>query len=165
MVTSYFAKMIEATIWADNQVFACAEKLTEEQRQYDFEYSMGTLNMQLAHLVSVQHWWFHFLNSGEYIFLDEQDCASLENLRPKIAETHVLLSAYAARLTPQELERPVKPKFWFEQTSAWPVWEAIHQVVNHSTDHRAQALTFLHRLGGETFQQDYLFFERPELIE
>jgi uncharacterized damage-inducible protein DinB len=165
MVTHYFAKMIEATIWADNQLFACAEKLTEEQRQHDFMYSMGTLNAQIAHLVGVQYWWFHFLTSGEYHFLEEIHYTSLQNLRPKITETHALLRSYTVRLTPEELERVVKPKFWLAETAPWPVWEVIHQVINHSTDHRAQALTFLHRLGGETFQQDYLFFERSELIE
>lgn len=165
MAAAYFAKMIESTIWADNQLFACAEKMTEEQLLHNFGYSMNTLMMQMAHLVGVQYWWFHFLSSGEYHFLTEEDCASMAALRPKIAETHALLRAYTAGLTPEELERKVKPEFWHEESQPWAVWEAIHQVVNHSTDHRAQALTFLHRLDGATFQQDYLFFEHPREMD
>jgi uncharacterized damage-inducible protein DinB len=165
MSAAYFAKMIEVTLWADNELFARVEQMTPQQLHHNFSYSMGTLMMQTAHLVEVQYWWFHFLNSGEYIYFDPRDIQTMQDLRPYIDEGHQLLRSYAARLTDAELARMVKPKFWTPDTAPWPVWEAIHQVVNHSTDHRAQALAFLHQLGGQTFQQDYLFYERPELME
>ncbi len=46
------------------------------------------------------------------------------------------------------------------QESALPhrikVWEALVQVANHSTDHRAQIMAGLHRLGAPTMGQDFL---------
>lgn len=165
MSAAHFAKMIDGMIWADNELFARAEKLTEEQLHQDLGYSFGTVMRQIVHTVGVQYWWFHFLNSGDYHFMDDEEYLTVTALRPKIEETHALLRAYAARLTDDELNRLVRPKFWREESQPWAVWEAIHQVVNHSTDHRAQTLMFLHRLGGETFQQDYLFYEHPHEID
>jgi uncharacterized damage-inducible protein DinB len=165
MSAPYFAKMIEAAIWADEQLFACAEGLTEAQLNQDFGYSFKTVLRQLFHLVEVQYWWFTFLDSGEYDFMYPEDYTTLAEVRAKATETQALLRRYAAKLTDAELARMVKPKFWTPETAPWSVWEAVHQVVNHSTDHRAQTLMFIHRLGGKTFQQDYLFYERPELIE
>lgn len=163
MGAAHYVKMIEANLWADRQLVRCVGKLTDQQLNHDFGYSMGTTLMQVAHLFGVQYWWFHFLSSGEYHFFTEEDCSSLDKLRPKIAEAQAMMRAYASRLTDAELERRVKPEFWPDKTEPWAVWEAIHQVINHSTDHRAQALGFIHRLGGPTFAQDYLFYERPEV--
>ncbi|PJF26553.1 MAG: hypothetical protein CUN52_15675 [Phototrophicales bacterium] len=38
------------------------------------------------------------------------------------------------------------------------VRDALVQVANHSTDHRAQTLAGLHQLGATTVEQDYLFY-------
>jgi uncharacterized damage-inducible protein DinB len=38
------------------------------------------------------------------------------------------------------------------------LWQILHHVANHGTDHRAQLLVGLNQLGVETFPQDYFFF-------
>ena len=70
-----------------------------------------------------------------------------------------------ASLTDEEVQREVTPPCWKPESKPFKVWEAILQVFNHSTDHRAQSLYMLHQLGAPTFQQDYLFWGHPELVE
>ena len=38
------------------------------------------------------------------------------------------------------------------------LWQVLLHVVNHGTDHRAQALRLLHDMGVETTSQDYIFY-------
>jgi uncharacterized damage-inducible protein DinB len=38
------------------------------------------------------------------------------------------------------------------------LWQVLLHVVNHGTDHRAQALRMLNDLGVKTVSQDYIFY-------
>jgi uncharacterized damage-inducible protein DinB len=38
------------------------------------------------------------------------------------------------------------------------LWEMLSQMLNHSTDHRAQTLALLHQVGGKTLEQDFIFY-------
>jgi uncharacterized damage-inducible protein DinB len=69
-----------------------------------------------------------------------------------------MIRAYLDRLTDEELARLVKPSFWEADQPPIRVWEAILQVFNHSTDHRAQIGAALHKVGGPTTPQDFLFY-------
>jgi uncharacterized damage-inducible protein DinB len=69
---------------------------------------------------------------------------------------HVM--AYLETLTPDELEREVRPSVWEDGRPPIKVWEVRTQVANHSTDHRAQTLAGLHRLGAPTVMQDFRFY-------
>ena len=44
------------------------------------------------------------------------------------------------------------------------IGEALIHVVNHSTDHRAQMLRLIGDYGGQTFEQDIIFYLRAEAI-
>ncbi|MBK8137529.1 MAG: DinB family protein [Chloroflexi bacterium] len=153
------------TYWANHELVRCVETLTPEQFDHDFKYSMGTLRVQLAHIAGVEYWWFTYLSTGELDFFTDEDFASLDTIKAKWAKAEKIVSTYVASLTDEELQREVKPPFWKPESKPFKVWEAILQVFNHSTDHRAQSLYMLHQLGAPTFQQDYLFWGHPELVE
>ena len=74
-----------------------------------------------------------------------------------------MIRAYLDHLTPEELAREVRPEFWPRGRRPIKVYQAITQVTFHSTDHRAQMLAGLHRLGAPTVGQDlldYLFMQQ-----
>ena len=54
------------------------------------------------------------------------------------------------------LARDVRPDVWDDADEPISAWQALLQVANHSTDHRAQVLAGLKALGAPTFEQDYL---------
>ena len=67
------------------------------------------------------------------------------------------MRTYLDTLTPDELQRLMRPDEWVEwDQPAAPVWAALFQVLNHSTDHRAQMMKYIRRLDGPTFEQDYV---------
>jgi uncharacterized damage-inducible protein DinB len=105
--------------------------------------------------MAVESWWFRFLNQGDLVFLDLEDYPSRATIRSAWDEVERAVRGYLAALTPTELEREVRPPFW-EEGQPIKVWQALVQVANHSTDHRAQMLTGILQLGGPTIEQDYL---------
>lgn len=75
------------------------------------------------------------------------------------------VQVYLRTLTRAELEREVKPRFWDDNRPPIRVCDAMMQVINHSTDHRAQILAGLHSLGVQTVEQDllnYLFAKKRQ---
>jgi uncharacterized damage-inducible protein DinB len=132
--------------------------LSEAQFDQDFDYSIGSIHDHIAHMMGVEYWWFKFLSTGEPVFVTRADCETREAIRSKWDETEAMIRAYVSRLTADEASRLVKPPFWSDDKPAIAVYEALYQVAVHSADHRAQALSALHKVGGQTTPQDYLFY-------
>ena len=159
MTPEYYRQLYEYNSWANHELWKCAMQLTDAQWDEDLHYSIGTVRRQLTHTMQVEAWWLRFLKTGEIVFL-ENDYSF--NHRDAIhADWDGVEAAnldYIASLTDAELHRTVKPFFWEETDPPIHVWQALSQVLNHSTDHRAQTLAGLHRLGGPTFEQDYVYY-------
>lgn len=158
MTREFFQEIYDYSYWAQRRVWACVEQLSEEQFTQDLESSVGALFDQCLHTMAVESWWFHFLATGELVFLQAEDYRTRAVLRTKWDETEKQVRAYLDALTPDELQREVRPDFWDEGEQPIRVWQALFQVANHSTDHRAQTLAGIHRLGGPTVGQDYLTY-------
>jgi len=160
----YFAEFFDYNCWAHARVWDCVLQLTDEAFRQDLHYSVGSIHDQLTHTLSVEHWWFTYLSTGELHFLDLDQLTTRETIRAQWDATAAMIRAYLARLTRDELAREVRPLFWPEGRRPIRVYQAISQVLNHSTDHRAQILAGLHRLGVPTVGQDLLdlLFEQQE---
>jgi len=155
-----FVNLYDYVFWADRRFMDCVDALTEEQFRQHIDFSQGAISEHLVHLLGVEYWWIHFLRTGELDFFQEEVYSwSREQLREKQAEVEREIRAYLDTLTPEELQRRVKPDFWDEDEEPIAVWQALLQIANHSTDHRAQAMAIMHtQFGAPTFGQDYLSF-------
>lgn len=157
-LTDYFKQVFAYNVWANRRIWAAIEQLSDEQFDAPNDFSIGSLHIQVAHLMSVEFWWFNFLSTGQLVFVADEEWADRAAIRRKWDEAEVIIRAYLDRLTDEELNRLVKPDFWKPDAPPYSVAEAILQVFNHSTDHRAQIGAALHRVGGPAAPQDYLFF-------
>lgn len=163
MTPEYFAMLYDYTAWANRRVWACVMQLPEEKYFEELDYSIGSIFIQCLHTAAVEMWWLSFLATGEVQFVEDADAyKDRAALRLKWDEIEAANRAYIAHLTPQELEREVRPPFWEADKQPIKVWQALLQVAHHSTDHRAQTLAGLHQLGAPTVGQDVLdyLFER-----
>lgn len=156
MDATSFRDLYAYTFWADRQMWACVEQVSDAQFTQDLGYSRGALREQCLHLMGVEFWWPHFLRTGELRLLDEADYPTRATIRARWDEIEREVTAYVAALTPHELERDVRPDVWDAEDAPIKLWQALLQVANHSTDHRAQVLAGLKTLGAPTFEQDYL---------
>lgn len=143
--------------WANAHLRQCISGLSDEQLNQAPPHEEWSLRQHLIHLVGVESWWFHFLQTGVLAFPDFDAATPLAEVLAEWDRVEAKMRAYLATLTPAELQRMVHPDFWGDDPPA-PVWGALFQVLNHSTDHRAQAMKYIKWLGGPTFEQDYLNF-------
>jgi uncharacterized damage-inducible protein DinB len=139
-------------------LWTCIAQISDEQFDQPIPYSRESIHEQVAHIMGVEYWWFQFLSTGELNFVSEENIANREAIRAKWDESEAFIREYIARLTPDELMREVKPPFWNPDQPAIKVYEAMLQVANHSTDHRAQTFAGLHQIGGPSAPQDLLFY-------
>ena len=152
-----FRQMYQYDAWANRRVWACVISLTDEQYTQELGYSVGPIRTQILHTMAVQSWWVHYLATGEIRYLDHDDYPTRETILPGWDRVEGATTAYLANLTDDDLSRMVRPDHWGEAEPAVAVWQALFQVINHSTDHRAQTLAGIHQLGGTTAAQDFLF--------
>lgn len=156
MNPEYFNRLYQYNFWAHQRVWDCVMELSPAEFELELDYSIGSIRTQVVHTMGVEHWWITFLCEGYLSFLAVEEYPTRTTIRAKWDEVEAYVLNYIQSLTPAELERDVKPPFWENYQRPVKVWEALLQVANHSTDHRAQTLAGLHQLGAPTVGQDYL---------
>lgn len=154
--TDHARQLFDYNYWAHRRVWGCIEQLNNDEFMQPTNYSVGSIHRQVFHTMAVEYWWFVFLKEDRLEFLEESDYADRASIREKWDRVEAYARMYLAELTDQELQRMVKPAFWEDELPAITVAQALAQVLNHGTDHRAQTLAQLHRLGAPTVAQDYL---------
>lgn len=161
MNKAYFIELYDYTDWANRRVWACAMKASDEDYFRENSFSVGSIYTQLRHTLAVEQWWIGYLATGELDFHSDEDKERLKDrdkLRQQWDEVHQRNMEYIHLLTPDELKREVKPPWWDDDDPFMTVSQALTQVANHSTDHRAQTMAVLHTLGYEGVGQDFLAY-------
>ena len=159
MPQRYCRDLFAYDAWASRRIRDCLDQLTEEQFTAGLDYSVGSLRLQTVHVLTNQSFWVGFLTTGERRFVDYDDFSTWPVIRSAWEQVHHETRAYLDTLTATELDRMVLPEHWARRgRTPFPVWQGLTQLINHNTDHRAQMLAGIHRLGGRTVTQDYLTY-------
>ncbi|MEZ4863318.1 MAG: DinB family protein [Caldilineaceae bacterium] len=156
MTPAYFQELYDFNYWNNHRVWQCLLPLTEAQVQQPTSEEEWSIFVHCLHIIGVEEWWVHFLQTGELHFLEWDAFPDLASLHTQWDATEAMVRAYVAALTPDELQREVRPSFWEVEQGPIKVYQALTQVALHSGDHRAQILTHIRNLGGATVEQDFL---------
>jgi uncharacterized damage-inducible protein DinB len=130
--------------------------LSQKQFTQAVNYSHGSVQNQIVHLVSVDDTWFSALRGVEIPEpLDPAKFEDRQSLRAFWDDLEQEMRAYLANLRDDMLcEKP----FADGEDKDLILWQVLLHVVNHGTDHRAQLLRLLNDLGVKTTSQDYIFY-------
>lgn len=161
----FFIKLFDYNFWTHHKVWDCVLRLTDEQFKQPLDYSIGSIQNQCVHTLATEMMWFSVFATG----VAETPQLGISPTRRAIQacwdDVEDQVQVYLRTLTRAELEREVKPRFWDDNRPPIRVCDAMMQVINHSTDHRAQILAGLHSLGVQTVEQDllnYLFAKKRQ---
>ncbi|MCA0457497.1 MAG: DinB family protein [Chloroflexi bacterium] len=135
--------------------------LTQEQFTQPVTYSVGSIRNQIVHLMNVDDIWFSALR-GLAIpdWLEFEAFADRATIRAYWDNIEKTMRDYLATLNEETLvSKPLEG-----EDKDLRVWQVLHQVINHGTDHRAQILHILHDLGIKTVSQDYIFYVYDHLV-
>jgi uncharacterized damage-inducible protein DinB len=86
----------------------------------------------------------------------------LASVRVKLEEMDRHYIDYVSKLAPRDLERVMTYKSFAGDEFSNPLWQSLHQLTNHATYHRGQAVTLVRQLGAKPVATDLIAFYREQ---
>lgn len=161
-----FRMLYDYNYWAHRRVWDCVMKLTDAQFTAGSEYSLGSVHAQLVHVMSAEEIWFFRLRGESLAAMRKpEDFPTRLEIRHKWNLIERDVRAYVNRLTDADLLTNVCYRTTTGKTCSDSLAGVLLHVVNHGTDHRAQILSLIDQLGGETVEQDLIFYMREKAAQ
>jgi len=145
--------------WANDLVFGCASKLTDEQFKRDLQSSHRSVRDTLAHIVAAEWIWLkRWLGTSPKSLFDPADFPDIASLSAKLKEVETEQIPFIETLTDQSLAGSLAYTNTKGERWEYPLGHMMQHLVNHSSYHRGQVTTMLRQLGGEAASVDLLYF-------
>lgn len=152
-----FRSLYEYHFAENRRLWARAASLTDEQYTRPSGYSRGSVRDQLHHIAAADDVWFSQLRGrAPTTPSDSAAFADRAALRAHWDDLERRQRDYLDGLRDEQLATRPFPDH--PEDRLLTLWQVLLHVVNHGTDHRAQALRLLNDLGVETTSQDYVFY-------
>lgn len=163
MQTSEIRQLIAYNVEAHRRLWSCIESLTEAQYTEDVDYSLGSIHQHMVHVMSVdQRWMARVMDTVLPDRLQPEAFPTKAATRSKWDAVEQFITESVDGLTDADLKRTllyeVTRVSGMRVQATNTVWQILAHIVNHGTDHRAQVLPILHRLGASTFEQDLMVY-------
>jgi uncharacterized damage-inducible protein DinB len=159
MNVAYFQEMLDYNRWANHRVWDCVAGLTDEQFNRTSDYSIGSVHAQVVHTMAVEWLFFQRVNGTSPTHLpDPSEYPKRDVIRSTWDSIESDWQTYLASLQDADVDRTIAFNSFNGGPRQQPLWELLAHLFNHSTDHRSQTLALIHQLGGQTVQQDFLFY-------
>lgn len=158
----YFHRLFDYTFWMNRRVWECTLELNDEQFTRHSDYSKGSVHRQLVHTMEIEMLWLSRAKgvSPEAVPGAKQ-YPTRESIRARWDHIENEWRKYLATLADTDMDEVLEYLYLKDSGNVarrMRRWEVLTQVINHSTDHRAQILAVIHAVGGRTIEQDYTLF-------
>jgi uncharacterized damage-inducible protein DinB len=165
MNVDYFRKLVDYNYWGHKRVWESVMALSETQFTQPHAYSVGSVHNQIVHTMEIEWLWYQRLQGeGNAKTSPASMYPTRELIRQRWSEIEAAWRGYVATLSPSSLNTPVVyVSLSDNNTHHTPLWAAIMTYLNHGTDHRAQTLALIYQLGGQTVEQDIVFYSWEKL--
>lgn len=145
--------------WANGRILGAAANLTPEQFLAPASYPHGGLRGTLAHTLFAEWIWRNRWEGNSPAFrIKPEEFPTFGSLRTRWMEEEMYLMAFVDALTDEKLNNI----FTYKNTRGEPfeqvLWKAMAHVVNHGTQHRAEAAAMLTDFGCSPGDVDMIYF-------
>ncbi len=145
--------------WANEKIRAAARNLAPEQFLAEASYPHGGLRGTLTHILFAEWIWRNrWEGTSPTLRLKAEEFPTLESLLQRWQEEENKLLAFVEEVTDDKLAVP----FQYKNTKGVPkeniLWQAMAHVVNHGTQHRAEAAAMLTDFGCSPGDIDMIYF-------
>jgi len=145
--------------WANRKILNAAANLTQEQFLADATYPHGGLRGTLVHALFAEWIWRNRWEGNSPTFrIKPDEFPTFESLRERWLVEEKQLMDFVESLTDEQLNGP----FQYKNTKGVPfeqiLWKAMAHVVNHGSQHRAEAAAMLTDLGCSPGDVDMIYF-------
>ena len=159
MDLNWVRTLYEYNGWANQRVFDAVAVLTPEQYSRDLKNSFRSVRETLTHVVAAEWIWLERCRGVSPKALPgPEQFPNLAALRGAWHKLDGEQGAVLSELAPEQLTQPLGYVNTRGETFAYPLWQILAHVVNHSSYHRGQITTLLRQLGAEPAATDLLLF-------
>jgi uncharacterized damage-inducible protein DinB len=145
--------------WANAKILGAAANLTAEQFLADASYPYGGLRGTLVHAMFAEWTWRNrWEGFSPTVRFKPEEFPTFEALQTRWRQEEEKLMKYVASVTDVALNQPL----YYNNTKGLPqqtiLWHSMAHVVNHGTQHRAEAAAMLTDFGCSPGDVDLIYF-------
>ena len=157
----YLRFMYDYNYWANERILRAADVVSDTQFLAPARFGWGGLRGTLIHTLGAE-WIWHLRWQGvsPSASLRVEGYPTVAALRARWREEETKMREFLAALSEADLMRVVKYARISGGASAEPLWQLMAHVVNHGTQHRAEAAALLTGLGHSPGDIDLVVFAR-----
>lgn len=145
--------------WANAKILNAAANVTEEQFLADASFPHGGLRGTLVHTLFAQWIWRNrWQGTSPTVRLKPEEFPTFESLRTRWVEEETLLMEFVDGLTDKKLNEVIHYKNIKGVPLEQVLWKMMAHVVNHGTQHRAEAAALLTDFGCSPGDVDMIYF-------
>lgn len=158
---SEFLELFAYNAWAMRIIFDAVALVPEGDYLRDLKSSHGGIHGTLAHTVWAEHLWLNrWLGKPNPAVAQGKDLRTLTDLRGRFEEVEAERQRFLTAFGVERLEetRVVKPTTGGEYAHTYR--QMFRHLINHSSYHRGQVVTFLRQLGHKPPSTDLILYYR-----
>lgn len=145
--------------WANAKILGAAANISAEQFLAPASYPHGGLRGTLVHTLFAEWIWRNrWQGTSPTVRIQPAEFPTFESLHLRWLEEEKSLMAFVEKVTDEQLNKP----FSYKNTRGEPfeqiLWKAMVHVVNHGTQHRAEAAAMLTDFGCSPGDVDMIYF-------
>jgi len=151
--------LYEFNRWANAELLDAVSALRPEQWTRDLKNSFPSVRNTLVHILWAEWIWLRRWKgvSPKSVF-DPTEFATVDLLRTRCLEVEREQADFVTGLNEESLKAVIDYVNARGESFAYPLWQMLQHVVNHSTYHRGQITMMLRQLGATPVATDLLVF-------
>lgn len=151
--------LYEYNRWANLRIFHCVSGLTADQFARDMGSSFPSIRDTLVHIVSAEWGWLErWRGRSPRSLWNPADFCDARALEKRWAEVESDQAQFVRELDQELLGKVITYVNLRGESWAYPLWQQMVHVVNHSTYHRGQITTLIRQVGAKPIATDFLIF-------
>jgi uncharacterized damage-inducible protein DinB len=145
--------------WANRRTLASVAPLSSDQFTRGLGNSFGSVRDTVAHILGAEWIWLErWLGRSPKALLPAADFPTTDSLRSRWEIVEQDRNRFLQTVTTESLQQSVSYINLRGKPFAYPLWQQMVHVTNHSTYHRGQVTTLLRQLGAEPQNTDFLTY-------
>lgn len=145
--------------WANTKILNAASSVTQEQFVADASYPHGGLRSTLVHTLFAEWIWRNrWEGTSPTVRLKPDDFPDFESLHTRWLEEESRLMKFVEGLTDEQLNETIAYKNTRGEALQQVLWKMMAHMVNHGTQHRAEAAAMLTDFGCSPGDLDMILY-------
>jgi uncharacterized damage-inducible protein DinB len=158
-------ELYDYNTWAMRRMFDATDVLSEEEFTRDMKNSFPSVRDTLIHTVGAEWVWLtRWQGTSPTSFPDAAELKTNADIRDRWEQINGNRASYLASLTDPTIDGPLAYTNFAGKHFAFPLWQMLRHLVNHSSYHRGQVTTMLRQLGRAAVSTDMILMYQERII-